>query len=38
LSPNSSPKYILMHVTFTIPDFDYKFRLKMSVKFFRTYS
>jgi len=27
-----------MHVTFTIPDFDYKFRLKMSVKFFRTYS
>jgi len=27
-----------MHVTFTIPDFDYKFRLKMSVKFLRTYS
>jgi len=26
-----------MHVTFTIQDFDYKFRLKMSVKFFRTY-
>jgi len=23
-----------MNVTFTIPDFDYKFRLKMSVKFF----
>jgi len=23
-----------MNLTFTIPDFDYKFRLKMSVKFF----
>jgi len=27
-----------MNLTFTIPTFDYKFRLKMSVKFFRTYS
>jgi len=26
-----------MHVTFAIQDFDYKFQLKMSVKFFRTY-